>query len=238
MTEVGLVIVAAGRGERLGFPEEKALVTILGAPILAWSLRVFEEFHQIVERVVVVPPGRETVFQERVVEALGSRYDIRVVPGGERRQDSVALGVAALSAEPHWVMVHDAARPLVTGGLVQRVIDTLDQGECVVPALAPRDSLARRGYDQWIKNYENRDELLAVQTPQGFHRPVLEYAQQHAREHNQTATDEASLVLGVNHPVSWIEGEADNLKITYPGDLPLAEAVLRARGYSAPRLER
>jgi len=237
MTEVGLVIVAAGRGERLGFPEEKALVALLGSPILAWSLRVFEEFHQIVDRVVVVPPGREGVFRERVVDRLGSRHNIDIVAGGESRQDSVELGIQALSAEPHWVMVHDAARPLVTTKLVQSVLDTLDSGECVVPAMAPRDSLARRGYDQWIKSYENRDELLAVQTPQGFHRPVLEYAQKHAREHGHIATDEASLVLGVNHPVSWIEGEADNLKITFPGDLPLAEAVLRSRGYSGPRME-
>jgi len=117
MTEVGLVIVAAGRGERLGFPEEKALVALLGSPILAWSLRAFEEFHQIVERVVVVPPGREAVFQERVMDRLGSRHDILIVPGGERRQDSVENGVAALTAEPHWVMVHDAARPLITATL-------------------------------------------------------------------------------------------------------------------------
>jgi 2-C-methyl-D-erythritol 4-phosphate cytidylyltransferase len=101
----------------------------------------------------------------------------------------------------------------------------------VVPALPLRDSVVRRGYDQWIKEYEARDELLAVQTPQGFHRPVLEYAHEQAKEHGYAGTDEASLLVHVNHPVSWIEGDPENLKITHPGDLVVAEAILRGRGF-------
>ncbi len=77
----------------------------------------------------------------------------------------------------------------------------------------------------------DRSELLAVQTPQGFHRPVLEYAHQRARAEHFKGTDEASLVLRINHPVSWLEGEVTNIKITVPSDLLLAEAILRMRGY-------
>jgi 2-C-methyl-D-erythritol 4-phosphate cytidylyltransferase len=128
------------------------------------------------------------------------------------------------------VLVHDAARPLLTPELVRRVLDVLEGGESVVPALPLRDSVARMGFESWIKAYEDRRNLLAIQTPQGFHRPVLEFAHRRATEDGVAGTDDASLVLRLNHAVSWIEGEAENLKITYPGDLAVAEAVLRSRG--------
>lgn len=233
MNRVGLVIVAAGRGDRLGSPEEKALVPLLGHPILSWTLLAFDEFPEISERIVVVPPGREEAFRERVIDGAGLSSYVELVPGGPRRQDSVALGIAALSDEPHWVMVHDAARPLVRQPLIRGVLDTLEDGESVVPALPVRDSIAHTGYDQWIKSYEDRSQLLAVQTPQGFHRPVLEFAHEQAKIHGYEGTDEGSLLVRVNHPVSWIEGDPENLKITYPADLRLAEAILRTRGYRA-----
>jgi 2-C-methyl-D-erythritol 4-phosphate cytidylyltransferase len=231
VTESGLVIVAAGKGDRLGSSEEKALVPLLGHPILAWTLQAFEEFDEIVERVVVVPPGREQVFRERVIDPLHLPHEVRLVPGGAERQDSVALGMAALTDRPHWVMIHDAARPLVGKALVRSILETLDGGESVVPALPLRDSVVRKGYEQWIKEYESREELLSVQTPQGFHRPVLQYAHEQAVEHGYRGTDEASLLVHMNHPVSWIPGDPENLKITHPGDLLLAEAILRARGF-------
>lgn len=231
MTSIALIVVAAGKGVRLGHEEEKALLPLLGHPMLAWTLLAFDSFDAIVERVVAVPPGREDVFRERVLAPMNFENKVSLVGGGEERQDSVALAMNRLSEEPHWIMVHDAARPLVSKGLIQRVIDSLEEGESVVPALPLRDSVARLGYDRWIKTYEDRKELLTVQTPQAFHRPVLEYAYQHAKANRHQSTDEASLVLRVNHPVSWIDGEADNIKVTFPADRWIAESILRARGY-------
>lgn len=231
MKSVGLVVVAAGRGERLGFDEEKALIPILGHPMLAWALSAFEDFPAITDRVVVVPPGREDVFVDRVLKPLNLAERVRVVAGGVERQHSVANGLEALSEEPHWILIHDAARPLVSRSLVARVLETLVSGQSAVPAIPIRDSIARIGYESWLKAYVDRTELLSVQTPQGFHRPVLEYAHQRAENEHFVGTDEASLVLRVNHPVGWIEGDVQNMKITYPGDLELAEAVLRLRGY-------
>ena len=199
--------------------------------MLAWALWAFDSFDTIVERVVAVPPGREAVFRERVLEPLNMLDRVIVVPGGKERQDSVALAMDALSDRAHWIMVHDAARPLVTPDLVKRVLDALEEGQSVVPALPMRDSVARMGYDRWIKAYEDREQLITVQTPQAFHRPVLEYAYQQAKAHHTVSTDEASLALHVNHPVAWIDGEADNLKITFPADRWMAESILRGRGY-------
>jgi 2-C-methyl-D-erythritol 4-phosphate cytidylyltransferase len=225
MTGVGLLLVAAGRGERLGKPETKALVPLLDRPLLSWALEAFASFAQIEERVVLTPPGEEPAFREAV-----SGFDkVQVLAGGETRQESVRRGLAALGEGAHWVLVHDAARPLLTPRLVGRVLEVLEGGESVVLALPLRDSVARMGFESWIKDYEDRGKLLAIQTPQGFHRPVLEFAHRRALEDGETGTDDASLVLRLNHAVSWIEGEAENLKITYPGDLAVAEAVLRSR---------
>jgi len=231
MVPVALIVVAAGRGIRLDHPEEKALMPLLGHPMLAWTLLAFDSFESIVERVVAVPPGREDVFRERVLDPLSLQDKVTLVAGGKERQDSVARAMESLSDVPHWIMVHDAARPLVSKELIQRVLDALEEGESVVPALPLRDSVARVGYDRWLKSYEDRAELLAVQTPQAFHRPVLEYAYQHAKDHHQISTDEASLVLRMNHPVSWVDGETDNIKVTFPADRWMAESLLRGRGY-------
>jgi len=225
MTGVGLVLVAAGRGERLGHSEPKALVPLLDRPLLSWALEPFASFERILERVVLSPPGEEARFQDALA---GTRA--RVVAGGATRQESVANGLAALGEGAHWVLVHDAARPLLTSALVGRILDVLGGGESVVPALPLRDSVARVGFESWIKGYEDREHLLAVQTPQGFHRPVLEFAHRRAQEERVAATDDASLVLRLNHAVSWIEGEPQNLKITFPEDLVVAEAILRSRG--------
>ena len=147
MNDVGLVIVAAGRGERLGRPEPKALVPLLGHPLLAWTLLAFDDFHEIVERVVVVPPGSEALFREQVLAPLHLQRDVDLVAGGAERQDSVFNGIDALGGKPHWIVVHDAARPLVSRDLIRRVLDRLDGGESLVPALPLRDSVARVGYE-------------------------------------------------------------------------------------------
>jgi len=229
MADIGLILPAAGRGDRLGASEEKALVPLLGRPMLAWTILAFDAFHEIGERVVLVPPGREAVFRERVLAPLALARDVEIRAGGEERQDSVAEGLRALSGKSRWVLVHDGARPLVSSALIRRVLDVLRSGLAVVPALPPRESVARAGFEAWVKCYEDRSKLLLIQTPQGFHVPVLEYAFGKAASDRFRGTDEASLVLRANHPVSWIEGDPENLKITYPHDLLVAEAILRRR---------
>lgn len=229
MSAVGLIVAAAGAGTRFGGREEKALVVLHGRPMLAWTLLAFDGFTDIVERVVTVPAGREDAFRKRVLDGLDLRHPVRIVPGGAERQDSVARGLAALTDRAEWVLVHDAARPLVSEKLIRRVIGALQEGESVVPALHPRDSVARTGFEGWIKAYENRDHLLSVQTPQGFHHQVLDHAIQRARADKFHGTDEASLVLRLDHPVTWTPGEIGNIKVTYPEDVVLAEALLACR---------
>lgn len=225
-----LIIPAAGRGTRLGGSEEKALAPLRGRPILAWTLLAFEAFDDITERVVLAPPGREAAFRKEVLDGIPLRHPVTVASGGETRQDSVRLGLEALGGEAGLVLVHDAARPLVGESLVRRVLGALEQADAVIPALRPRDSIARRGADGDVTQYEDRDRLLTVQTPQGFRRAVLEDAFRRAAVNGVQGTDEASLVLRAGYGVVWTEGEARNVKITYAEDLDVAGALLAAAG--------
>lgn len=229
MADVGLVIPAAGSGHRLGASAAKALVPLRGRPLLAWTLSAFDGFHEIGERIVLTPPGQESVFRDRVSAAVTLERDVEYVSGGEERQASVRAGLSRLTGKSRWVLVHDGARPLVSNTLVRRVLEVLKRGEAVIPALAPRESVARVGFESWVKSYEDRSKLLLVQTPQGFHLPVLEYAFAKAESDRFHGTDEASLVLRANHPVSWIEGDPENLKVTFPHDLVMAEMILGRR---------
>jgi 2-C-methyl-D-erythritol 4-phosphate cytidylyltransferase len=224
----GLVIVAAGKGSRLGSRDDKALVPIRGRPLVTWSLLAFEGFDRIVERVVVVPPGREPAFAERALRPFGLDGRVRLVAGGDERQDSVRNGVRALGDGLEWVLVHDAARPLVTRGLIERVL-SVSGGAGVVPARVPRDSVARIGSPGRLAGYEDRERLLLVQTPQRFRRPVLSAALEAAARDGRRATDEASLVLGAGHEVAVVDGDEANLKVTFAGDLAWVERVLAAR---------
>jgi len=196
------ILVAAGRGERFGGPKHAALLR--GRPLWEWGRDAL--LHGGVGTVVVVGdiPGG--------------------VPGGPRRRDSVWAGLEALPPDAAHVLVHDAARPLATPELVRRVIDRLLSGgmDAVVPVVPIRDTLKRVG-DGWVLATVERADLAEAQTPQGFKVEVLRAA--HAAG-DEDAGDDALLVERLGVSVACVEGEAANLKVTYPGDLVLAEALL------------
>jgi len=196
------ILVAAGRGERFGGLKHAALLR--DRPLWEWGRDAL--LHGGVSRVVLVGdlPGG--------------------VPGGVRRRDSVRAGLEALPRTASHVLVHDAARPLATPDLVRRVIDRLLAGgvDAVVPVVAVRDTLKRVG-DGWVVHTVDRGDLAAAQTPQGFKVAVLRAAHGHD---DDDAGDDAVLVERMGGSVATVEGEASNLKITYPGDLALAEAWL------------
>jgi 2-C-methyl-D-erythritol 4-phosphate cytidylyltransferase len=196
------ILVAAGRGERFGGPKHSVLLR--GRPLWEWARDAL--LHGGVHEVVLVGdlPGG--------------------IPGGARRRDSVRAGLDALPASASHVLVHDAARPLATADLVRRVIDRLLSGgvDAVVPVVAVRDTLKRIG-DGWVVETVDRSDLAGAQTPQGFKVSVLRAA--HLAGDGE-ADDDAVLVERMGGSVATVEGEASNVKVTYPGDLALAEALL------------
>lgn len=165
--------------------------------------------------VLVVPADRVA----QVAVSLPDRdLDTRVVAGGANRQASVAAGLAALDPSCNIVLVHDAARPLVPAQMLARVIDAVAAGSpAVIPTLPVTDTIKRVGPDGVVVETLVRDQLRAVQTPQGFRREVLEQA--HAAAGPEAATDDASLVEQLGLPVTVVAGDEAAAKITVPADL-------------------
>ncbi|WP_345751987.1 2-C-methyl-D-erythritol 4-phosphate cytidylyltransferase [Microbacterium rhizophilus] len=222
---VGVIVVAAGSGTRLGQDAPKAFVGLGGHTILRHALRgVFAAPEAQV--VVVAPAGREGEALTDAREAAGSRAPlVTVVAGGATRQASVAAGLAALWPSVEVVLVHDAARALTSPEVFARVIDAVDRtGWGVVPALPVIDTI-KRVEDERIIEAVDRSQLAAAQTPQGFRRDVLETAYAVASEEY---TDDAALVAAAGHRVAIVEGDAHAFKITTPADLD------RARAFAAP----
>ena len=219
---LGVVIVAAGSGLRFG-DTGKALVPLAGRPLLDWSLSLFAELPET--REIVVVAGKHTL---EGCEALCSELRTTrasIVLGGETRADSMRAGLAALGADVTHVAVHDAARPLVTAALVQRVIAAAVAAGAAVPAVPVSDTLHAASPDGTIASTPDRTDLRAAQTPQVARRDWLEVASRLS----VTSTDEGGLLDAAGYPVALVDGEPGNLKITWPEDLVLAEALLAAR---------
>ena len=220
---VGVIIVAAGRGARMGSALPKQLLDLGGRTILRRSVEAFDGHPRVSQMVVVLPP--DLVGQGATLVGATTRPCV-VVAGGERRQDSVRSGLTALPAGPEVVLVHDAARPFADRALIDRVIDATEKTGAAVPAVAVRDTvkrvdLARRVVAATIP----REEIWLAQTPQGFRRPVLTAALAAGTPDGQ-ATDEAMLAEQLGQAVSVVPGDDRNLKVTTPEDLDAARRQL------------
>src|SRR3954471_11573764 len=212
MAVVG-VLPAAGSGERLGASGPKAFALCGGRPLLDWSLDVLES---VCDRVVVAVPAGYEDGVDRVV-------------GGASRSASVRAALAA-APEATISVVHDAARPLLSRELVERCIAALDEGFDGAVAAAPvSDTIKEADSGGRVVRTLERSKLWAIQTPQVFRADVLRRALDVPDEVLAAATDDASLVEAAGGSVRVVEAPADNLKVTRPVDLELAEALLRAR---------
>jgi 2-C-methyl-D-erythritol 4-phosphate cytidylyltransferase len=219
---VAAIAVAAGRGERLGHALPKAWVALAGRSLLGHAVAALAASDAVEVVLPVLPPGcaaPEDATHEKCLPA---------VVGGARRQDSVAAGLAALPDGVEWVAVHDAARALVRPEAVTRVIEAARLHGAALLALPLRDTLKRVSGGLVIAT-PPREEYWLAQTPQVFRLRVLREALEKARTEGRTATDCASLVEACGVPVHVVEGDPENLKITWPEDLAAAERILAER---------
>jgi 2-C-methyl-D-erythritol 4-phosphate cytidylyltransferase len=213
------VLVAAGRGERLGEDRPKAFVRLGELPLLAESLRRLEESEWIDEIVVVAPEEWEEP-AILLAEELGASKVSSCVTGGATRTESVRAGVAEVPEDAAVILVHDAARPLIADDVIERVIAALREGfDGAVPALPVSDTV-KRARDGVVVETVPRDELVIVQTPQGFVAPVLRAAL------DGEGSDCASLVEARGGRVKVVEGDERLLKVTTPADLARVAAWL------------
>ena len=218
------LIVAAGRGERLGVGSPKALVPLCGQPMLAWSIASLRAVPAVSEIVVALP-----------ADALDAAPEgVAAVAGGAQRSQSVRCALAASSAGAGPVIVHDAARPLASPDLFIRTLDALElapEADAVIAATPVSDTIKQVAADgRTVAATLDRSTLWAVQTPQVFHREVLERALADADDELLSrATDDAWLIERAGGVVHVLGGDPGNLKVTTPQDLRVAELMLRQR---------
>jgi 2-C-methyl-D-erythritol 4-phosphate cytidylyltransferase len=215
------LLVAAGRGERLGADGPKAFVVLAGRPLLEWSLDALRAVEAVSRIVVALPLG---------VDAPAGTIG---VAGGAQRSHSVRAALVAAGDGPddEPVIVHDAARPLATPELFARALEELaaSGADAVVAAARVSDTIKRAGEDLRVVETLDRSVLWAVQTPQAFRRGALARALAQPDEVLAAATDDAGLVEQAGGRVHVVESPADNLKVTTPTDLALAELLLSQR---------
>lgn len=219
---LGVVIVAAGSGQRFG-DSGKALAPLAGRPLLAWSLTLFAALPVTHEIVVVAAEHTLDRCTSLLAEVCTTRAAVTL--GGATRADSVRAGLAALRSDCSHVAVHDAARPLVTAALVQRVVNAAVITGAALPVVPVSDTLHVIAAGDTIASTLDRHALRAAQTPQVARRDWLEHAYRIAA----ATTDEGGLLHAAGYPVALVDGDSGNLKITWPTDLKLAEALLAAR---------
>jgi 2-C-methyl-D-erythritol 4-phosphate cytidylyltransferase len=217
------LVAAAGRGLRLGREMPKSFYPVEGRPLLAHSLDSLMRWGGVDEFVVMVPAGWEEK-AVAVIEGCHEKASIRVVAGGETRQESVEIGLRE-AGEADIVMIHDGCRPFVSAPLIDRVVLEAERSGAAVPVLQATDTLARlRGEE--LETIVPRDRIVTVQTPQAFRMDVLRKAYATSEEVIRTSTDESSLVLAAGLPVRVVDGERWNIKVTVKEDIGISSSFL------------
>jgi len=221
---VGAIIVAAGRGRRMG-GVDKVFALLGGKPVLARVIDAFQGCDSIDQIVVVVSRENLEKCRQLVAEPGWSKV-IEVCAGGRRRQDSVAAGLSRLS-QCQWVVIHDGARPLLTVDLIERGLEAARETGAAVAAVPVTDTIKVAGDDRLVQQTLPRRNLWAVQTPQVFRFDIIAEAYRQAEDE---ATDDASLVEQLGYKVKLYMGSYDNIKVTTPDDLALAETLWQKCG--------
>ena len=218
------IIVAAGRSERMD-GIDKVFAPLMGRPLLAWTLAAFKACADIDSVIIVASPSAVGRMRDFVKEWRFTNV-VSVIAGGEQRQDSVRAGLDAAS-DAAIVVIHDAARPLVTPDLISRGIELARETGAALCAIPSRDTVKRvAGEPPRVVETPDRTQMWLAQTPQVFDRALLLAAHERSTNH---VTDDAALVEAAGGEVRVYEGAASNLKITTQEDLIVAEALLRER---------
>lgn len=214
------------KGEKVS----KQYLPLGGRPILVHTLLAFEECPSVGEIILTVGEEEIDYCQLAVVKRFSLRKVKEIVPGGERRQDSVHNALKKVREGCHIILVHDSVRPFITRKIIQRTIEGAGIHKAVATAIPVTDTIKEGNGQGLVERTLDRDRLWSIQTPQGFECGLIKEAYSRAYEEGFYGTDDASLVEKMGHPVKVIEGSHENIKITTPEDLIIAEAILRERG--------
>ncbi len=235
--KIAVLIVAAGAGDRFGGTIPKQYLTLMGRPVLCWSIAAFQNHPLISGCHVVIHPEHQAAFRDATEGIALPDF----ITGGSNRQESVQKGLEAIRADkPDVVLIHDAARPLISEDLISALCREAMSSGAAVPGILVTDAIKRCVHD--AMKTENREGLYTVQTPQAFRYDLINGL--HQKYRGQSLPDDTALCEADHHPVTIVQGQRDNIKITYSEDLLLAEQYLLSKrgdvrtgqGYDVHRL--
>lgn len=223
------LVPAAGQGKRMGAARSKPYLLLEGKPILFYALRELEECPLINDVVLIVERGEIEHARETVVDAFRLTKVSAIRAGGQKRQDSVWEGLKTVQDDCELVMVHDGVRPFISQEILARAIqEAVDCGASIVGVPA-KDTVKLVSAQKHVLETPDRTGVFLVQTPQTFRHTILLKAYRQAMQDGLYATDEAALVERLGVPIKVVEGSYENIKITTPEDLAIAELILRRK---------
>ena len=219
------IIVAAGRGTRMGPDRDKLFLSLAGKPVVAHTWERFDAHDAIDEIILVVRDGMQGVFAEMAVQ-YGFKKPYRLVPGGRERQDSVWNGLQNLSDKSEIVAIQDAARPCTSAALITATLQAARDCGAAVAAQPVSDTIKQSVDGNLISAHLDRSRLWAVQTPQTFRVEVIRRALSRVREQGLQVTDDTAACELIGQPVKLVPSSTPNPKITLPADIPYVELLL------------
>lgn len=226
MGRIAAIVLAAGQGKRMNSDVHKQYLLLKEKPVLYYSLRAFEESEA--DTVILVTGKGEIAYCEKeIVAKYGFRKVAKVVEGGRERYHSVYEGLKALPEDTEYVLIHDGARPMLTEAIIHNTIEAVKTHKACVVGMPVKDTIKITDENQFAAQTPNRANVWAVQTPQAFSYDIVWKAYSALMEHEIPVTDDAMVVeTFLQYPVKLVEGSYQNIKITTPEDLLIAEAFL------------
>ena len=226
-----VIIVAAGKGVRMGSPKKKQFLCIDEIPILTHTVRAFDKCEDTHEIILVVPKEDIDYCQKYIIDPFKLKKTIRLITGGKTRQDSVFNGLKLVhdmveSAKQTIVMIHDGVRPFIDDNIIKNCIKKAVKYGACIPVVQITDTIKQISSDSCVKKTLSRESIYCAQTPQTFKLGLILDAFEHAIKTDFSGTDDASLIEHFKHDVYIVKGSKHNIKITTPEDLILGKYLL------------
>ena len=221
-----VVIVSAGRGSRMKSDINKQFLKIGGKEVIAHTVERFYNNKNIGEIIIVVREDEKEFFQENIINKYGYK-NLKIAFGGKERQDSVYNGLQEVDKNCSIVLIHDGARPFVTNEIIEQSIECAQKYNCAIVGIPVKDTIKIVNENNDVCNTPNRNTLWSIQTPQVFDYSLIMKAHEKAKNDKYYGTDDSMLMEYLGYNVKVVEGSYDNIKITTPEDLKVAEEILR-----------
>ena len=221
-----VVIVSAGRGNRMKCDINKQFLKIGGKEVIAHTIEKFYNNKNIGEIIIVVREDEKEFLQENIINKYGY-INLKIAFGGKERQDSVYNGLQEVDKNCSIVLIHDGARPFVTNEIIEQSIECAQKYNCAIVGIPVKDTIKIVNENNDVCNTPDRNTLWSIQTPQVFEYSLIMKAHEKAKDDKYYGTDDSMLIEYLGYNVKVVEGSYDNIKITTPEDLKVAEEILR-----------